>query len=250
MSGPSAVPLRMVRLLLDRTRLPYRGPIVDLGDVVHGVLAGLFGPGRLQPFHVGDSRTRWLPILAYARADEVELRDHAATFAEPQFTAAWDSSSLAMKDMPAIPAGRRLGFEVVVCPVVRLASAVEAAYPDGTKESFAAKSEVDVWLRDAFMRRVEGQRPDREAVYRSWLAERLSGAAELESAALRSFRRERLMRRRQGAERKSEQVERPVTRFEGVLRVADESAFLTLLARGVGRHRAFGFGMLLLRPPS
>jgi CRISPR system Cascade subunit CasE len=26
-------------------------------------------------------------------------------------------------------------------------------------------------------------------------------------------------------------------------------AFRALLARGVGRHRAFGFGMLLLRPP-
>jgi CRISPR/Cas system endoribonuclease Cas6 (RAMP superfamily) len=26
-------------------------------------------------------------------------------------------------------------------------------------------------------------------------------------------------------------------------------AFLRLLAQGVGRHRAFGFGMILLQPP-
>jgi CRISPR system Cascade subunit CasE len=30
--------------------------------------------------------------------------------------------------------------------------------------------------------------------------------------------------------------------------VADPAAFAQLLARGVGRHRAFGLGMLLLRP--
>jgi CRISPR system Cascade subunit CasE len=36
--------------------------------------------------------------------------------------------------------------------------------------------------------------------------------------------------------------------FEGELQVADAAAFAALLARGVGRHRAFGFGMLLLRP--
>jgi CRISPR system Cascade subunit CasE len=35
----------------------------------------------------------------------------------------------------------------------------------------------------------------------------------------------------------------------GELTVADAEGFLALLARGVGRHRAFGFGMLLLSPP-
>ena len=36
--------------------------------------------------------------------------------------------------------------------------------------------------------------------------------------------------------------------MQGRLRVSDPQAFAQLLARGVGRHRAFGFGMLLLRP--
>ena len=35
----------------------------------------------------------------------------------------------------------------------------------------------------------------------------------------------------------------------GTLTVRDPQAFATLLARGVGRHRAFGYGMLLLSPP-
>jgi CRISPR system Cascade subunit CasE len=36
----------------------------------------------------------------------------------------------------------------------------------------------------------------------------------------------------------------------GILEVTGGEAFARLLARGVGRHRAFGFGMLLLKPVS
>jgi CRISPR system Cascade subunit CasE len=40
---------------------------------------------------------------------------------------------------------------------------------------------------------------------------------------------------------------RRVALVTGTLRVGDAEAFRALLARGLGRHRAFGFGMLLLR---
>ena len=34
----------------------------------------------------------------------------------------------------------------------------------------------------------------------------------------------------------------------GTMTVTDPAAFAQLLAHGVGRHRAYGYGMLLLRP--
>ncbi|MDD4944986.1 MAG: type I-E CRISPR-associated protein Cas6/Cse3/CasE [Rhodoferax sp.] len=34
----------------------------------------------------------------------------------------------------------------------------------------------------------------------------------------------------------------------GQMRVTDPQAFAQLLANGLGRHRTFGFGLLLLRP--
>ena len=52
-----------------------------------------------------------------------------------------------------------------------------------------------------------------------------------------------------GQNRSHRGVERPDALFTGEITVADPEAFCRLLARGVGRHRAFGFGMLLLRPP-
>ena len=37
--------------------------------------------------------------------------------------------------------------------------------------------------------------------------------------------------------------------LRGVLSITNPRAFAELLARGIGRHRSYGYGMLLLRPP-
>jgi CRISPR system Cascade subunit CasE len=47
---------------------------------------------------------------------------------------------------------------------------------------------------------------------------------------------------------KTKKLDRPQALVKGVLNIADSDAFNRLLARGIGRHRAFGYGMLLLRP--
>ena len=38
--------------------------------------------------------------------------------------------------------------------------------------------------------------------------------------------------------------------MQGTLEVIDPTMFAGLVANGVGRHRAYGYGMLLLRPAS
>lgn len=85
-------------------------------------------------------------------------------------------------------------------------------------------------------------------MYRDWLARHLAaGGVEPERLALDSFRLSGTQRR--GSDRALHHLRRgPDALFSGVLRVADPDAFAALLARGVGRHRAFGYGMLLLRP--
>ena len=42
--------------------------------------------------------------------------------------------------------------------------------------------------------------------------------------------------------------EGPDAVMRGVLTITDPDAFSSLLASGIGRHRAYGYGMLLLRP--
>jgi CRISPR system Cascade subunit CasE len=57
-----------------------------------------------------------------------------------------------------------------------------------------------------------------------------------------SFQRTRVQR---GGRR----IEGPDAVVHGTLTITDPTAFAALLARGVGRHRSYGYGMLLLRPP-
>jgi len=84
----------------------------------------------------------------------------------------------------------------------------------------------------------------RAAVYCDWLAARLEGIAEIdtERTCMVAYQRTRVSR---GASA----VEGPDATFHGELTITDPDAFHTLLTRGIGRHRSFGFGMLLLRPP-
>jgi CRISPR system Cascade subunit CasE len=51
-----------------------------------------------------------------------------------------------------------------------------------------------------------------------------------------------------GEVRHSRLVNGPDAVLAGQLRVTSPDAFAQLLANGLGRHRAFGFGLLLLRP--
>ena len=111
-------------------------------------------------------------------------------------------------------------------------------------------AEVDCFLLEAFRRHAgtlggmaaEGR--TREAVYLDWLQERLGDAAALERGASRLARFSHARVVRGGKE-----LEGPVATIHGTLAVHDPEEFAALLRRGIGRHRAYGYGMLLLRPP-
>ena len=83
----------------------------------------------------------------------------------------------------------------------------------------------------------------RELVYADWLAERLGGAATLEPGV----RLAHFLRRR--AARTGMAPEGPDVTLQGNLIVSDPVRFHQILANGLGRHKAYGYGMLLLRPP-
>jgi len=64
------------------------------------------------------------------------------------------------------------------------------------------------------------------------------------------FRRVKVFRRDRGKGHSNKRgIEKPDVIFSGELVIRRPIEFGDLLKRGVGRHRAFGFGMLLLRPP-
>lgn len=237
----------MVKLELDqpavmrlgRTKgLPMRE--VDLGYLIHCLLREVFGDKAPQPFDVRDQSGRTLEVLAYTTTAAEELRRHADTFAHPEQHAALNWKAFHQKPMPSEwPESLELGFETRVCPVVRAAS---------DTEHYSQGSEVDAFLTRLAETEEDEEALGREEVYREWLEDQLlrRGGVELLNSRMQSFSLRKLTRRTHGPGRKARVFTRPDTRMTGRFRIEEPEKFPNLLKTGVGRHRAFGFGMVLL----
>lgn len=211
----------------------------DLGYAVHALLHAAFGEHAPQPFRYLDAEQG---LLAYTRLSAVELAQHAA-LTDADVAAALGlgqtlhHAGLSARAFPTQwAAGHLFGFEVRVRPIIR--------------EGKTGRE------RDAFLAAVEksaGSEVNRSEVYVQWLRELFArqGGAELVDASVTRYQLLGVTRKTQkGAAvdaRRSRLVSGPDAVLAGQLRVTDSQAFAQLLAGGVGRHRAFGFGLLLLR---
>lgn len=202
-----------------------------LGYTLHAWFAALFGDQSPKPFRYFERKHE---VLAYSSQDAANLLAHAQAFATPQAWAALDPDGVVSKPMPATwRQGQRLRLEALVCPVAR-------------KDN----EEKDVYLR-ALDRLSEGETaPSRAEVYRQWFLRQLDGAVRVDALELLGMSaRVRMLRRfRGGGANRLRVVERPQAFFAAEVSITDPQRFAALIARGIGRHRAFGFGMILLAP--
>ncbi|VBB44896.1 conserved hypothetical protein [uncultured Desulfatiglans sp.] len=226
----------------------------DFGYMSHAWMLAAFGSLAPKPFRILERRDG-LHLLGYAEYSASALCEHARHFAEPAASEVCQWDAIASKSMPETwEKGRRLGFEVRACPVSRKGK------------------ERDVFLSALEHAKALGERvPQREKVYADWLVQRMKGATkpggdfidptgnseepvvELLPAGISivGLRRIKLLRSTKGASpNRRKSIERPDVLFSGEFRIRRTEAFVNLLRRGIGRHRAFGFGMLLLRPPA
>lgn len=206
----------------------------DLGYAFHTALRAAFGDLAPQPFNYQQGQG----LLAYST--QGEALKAAAGLASPDVAdmlgldESPQSPGLLVRPFPAAwKQGQVLTFEVRVRPIVRA--------KDGRE-------------RDAFLSAIE-RSPDgqltREAVYGDWLRRQFAQAAQLHEVGMTAFQLSAVVRRgaaqAEGGRPKGP-VLGPDAAFTGELQIQDAQAFADLLARGIGRHRAFGFGMLLLKP--
>jgi CRISPR system Cascade subunit CasE len=222
----------------------------DGGYALHLALRGRFGEAGPQPFRLMEARDGTLSLLGYV-PDDGGLDEAAAL---PSTDALLDRvfGPAERRPMPAEwREGARYRFDLRARPVVRFGGRVREARAarDGAwlNRGGRAAQEVDAFVA-ACERAGEGVPVDREAVYHEWLARQLAPAAVLEGCELGQFRRVQTRRSSHGKPG-ARKVEGPEATLVGTLAVTDVQAFATLLARGVGRHTAFGYGMLLLSPP-
>jgi CRISPR system Cascade subunit CasE len=217
------------------TRQRLLSPDGDLGYAFHALLSAAFGELAPKPFRYLGAKQG---LLAYTDQPPNALRESAA-MATPDVARALGLDSLATRAFPEVwRRDQALAFEVRVRPVLRTR--------DGRE-------------RDVFLHAIESAAStthdtNREAVYVDWLGRQFADhhhAARLVRAGMDAFRLSRVIRRgsvTDSGPRRARPIVGPEAVFKGVLQVGDSDAFTRMMQRGIGRHRAFGFGMVLLKP--
>ena len=243
-----ADPLHLVRVPLTPSRLAGVARVkhvpvseLDEGYLAHCAMRELWQDAAPSPFLLR-GRGAVLEAWGYGRSAAAQLVQHAQSRPAGEAVRLVDVPGVQSKPVLRFDVGRRVGFHLRACPVVRLASPTH-----GHK----AGAEVDAFLARCFSVR-DDEPVSRESVYLEWARRQLREdvvGARLESVRVAAMARERLVRRTHGDLRHARRIERPDVRFEGVIVVTVPDRFLECLARGVGRHKAFGFGALMLVPP-
>jgi len=224
------------------TRHGLLSPDGDYGYAFHALLCAAFGDLAPKPLRYLGGRNG---LLAYTSADLETLR-LSAQLATPDVARALGLDEMDARPFPHVwNAGQRLGFEVRVRPIVRAKDGRERdvyLHALGDRPGVATNSDT-------------GAHIERASVYADWLAKQLAldDAAHVVEAHMDAFQLTRVVRKAGSVEsgrRNARTISGPDVVFKGLLQVGNSEAFARLLARGLGRHRAFGFGMLLLRPAS
>ena len=225
----------------------------DAGYAFHILLSAMFGKGVLQPFRLFASERRASATLyGYADVDVTELRHTADAVATPDCLDVLNPERMRSKRMPShFERARRLGFDLRLRPVRRLRRDLADAQ---VGHSLSKGAEVDAFRVEVIRRFPSGWANSdeaaakagitRQSVYAEWLSERFGDAVAVEQCRLIAVNRTRAVRGSSGAS------EGPDAILQGTLAVSNEETFAGILRNGVGRHRAYGYGMLLLRPPT
>lgn len=262
MSQP-ALPLLLIRSKPDMAALArwaarsgQRALRDDRGYALHAASLATMGVLAPKPFALIE-RQQTTEFIGYRRAqrDDVLQALELGRLAEPEAAQALGLNEPERTQVVAMPngwrQGQRLSFDVRIAPVVRSRTKdghypeVDAAFHPAFGESLA--------LADEGTTEGEGQEDGREAAHGRWLARELgrNGAASLLTWRPRAFQLTSIARRLRpeaDGERRTRPGLLPDLTVTGVLAIDDPPAFDRLIERGLGRHRSFGFGCLLLAP--
>ena len=207
----------------------------DIDNAMHHLLTESFGADDSpRPYRlIAPPRAVRGTLYGYVSVPLGELLSLQALYADPIQTAILSPEGFDEKLMPddLWAEGRRMGIEVRVRPVRR--SRLES-HPDRPRR------EWDAYLH--YLGACPGSDVSREHVYAGWMAEKVANAGALIDGSVRmvSYRQSRMYRQARG----------PDAVMRGDLTITDGNKFKELVERGLGRHRAYGYGMILPRPPT
>jgi hypothetical protein len=229
--------LNLIQVSIDVTRATrhfaqFMTPMLLQDDslLLKTALTEAFGGPAIRPWAIHAIRGPTAIIVGYSMLSALDL-DRRRALALPSLqVAVGEVLGIAL---PSFSAGERYRFKVRLAPTIRVTPC--AGKRHGERDAFLA--EVD--------RNGDRAMPTRDEVYRGYLGARLAGAA-LDGCRLDGFQLLRIARPKQSAGFGWKTV--PEAVMQGGLTVTDPAALVQSAAVGVGRQRAYGFGMLRFQP--
>jgi len=201
----------------------------DDGLVIKTALTEVLGGPIIRPWATHSRRGPVLTIVGYGDQSADAVNERRALALPSLQAAVGEALSV---EMPQLDPGTSYRFSVRLVPTVRVT-------PNGTRRHGE---------RDAYLVAADEVGPDgaltRDGVYRDYLARKLVGA-KVETCRLDGFRLVRSVRPKSDGQATKTM---PEASLSGVLRVSDAEALSQCLRSGVGRQRAYGYGMVRLQP--
>ena len=253
-------PVNLIRGTIDQRPLQRwmaDNHLQDPDHAIHCLLRESFGQQTApKPYRVMNHTGEMQSIFyGYSEHNAEELRETALFSQDPVEAKILPPQRLESKLMPSDwKEGQRVSFEVRARMSMNTCSSIERATGDMRQlmESGIVhpKAEYDLMVWERCIADLHGAKhPTHEEVYSRWMSRAIqrSGAAALENDQIRLVALRSSMAKRK-REEKSFLGTDAVMR--GSLIITEPGAFSNLLARGVGRHRSYGYGMMLLGPPA
>jgi CRISPR system Cascade subunit CasE len=208
--------------------------------LVKCMLGELFGDEGPHRWRMGEP-SELTKVSAYTPSPISEMQSHAQIVAPPAKYDACDWERSASKPVPQYPTGQYT-YVTRVCPAVQKSSAGSGMTLEGETFEWRAGSELDVFLSEIAK---ENNPESREYVYTKWLRDQFAMDQHQWGAKIRSARVDAWtladMTVTTGGTR---HLRRPDVRMSGVLEVTDPEQFGAFLKQGVGKMKAFGYGMV------
>lgn len=207
--------------------------------LVKCMLGELFGDKKPLIWRMSDQGAL-TKVSAYTSLPVPELQSHAQVVAPPAKYAACNWERSASKPVPHYD-GLYI-YETRVCPAVQKSSSGSGTTLEGETFSWSAGSELDVFLSEIG----KGNDPvDRESVYAKWLRDQFAMDQHDWGAVIRSARVDRwTLTDTTVTTGGTTHIRRPDATLSGRIEIRDSGSFRSFLGQGVGKLKAFGFGMI------
>lgn len=222
-SQPDAPKAVQVNINVTKAVKAVRGSISERGVrdtslLLKTVMAEAFGSVLVKPWRLHTINSGVATVLGYTSHD----LEHQLSFTRPEIHQAVQVFSM---PVPPLRKDLRLRFHVRFVPTLR-----NRNY--GERDAYSVALTKDLGAR-------------RDAVYSDYLVKRLHGA-QVQRLRIDGFRSERFIRPVHAANRTWVPFQCPVVDISGELTVQDPDSFMTVLLKGIGHQRAYGYGYIRL----